>query len=136
MEVILDDSNFQKEVIESDLPCLVDFCAPWCGPCRMLTPVIDQVAKENEGKIKVGKVNVDENPQTASQYGIRSIPTLLLFKDGKISWLDGITIEYPDFWFNVRPSNTEPLLRLNLEANNKRLMEEKRELILGIIRKK
>ncbi len=84
MEVILNDSNFQKEVIESDLPCMVDFWAPWCGPCRMLAPVVEQVAKENAGKIKVCKLNIDENPKTASQYGIMSIPTLLFFKGGKV----------------------------------------------------
>jgi thioredoxin 1 len=78
------DTTFDKDVLASDVPVLVDFWAEWCGPCRMMGPTIDQVATEYSGKIKVGKVDVDSNQQTASRYGIRGIPTLLLFKDGKI----------------------------------------------------
>jgi thioredoxin 1 len=76
------DANFQSEVLESELPVLVDFWAPWCGPCRMVAPVVEEIAEQYNGKLKVVKVNTDENPQVASQYGIRSIPTLMVFKGG------------------------------------------------------
>jgi len=82
--VILTDKNFEEEVLNSKIPVLVDFWAEWCGPCRMTGPVIDELAKEYEGKIKVGKVNVDENQQTASKYSVMSIPTILLFKDKEV----------------------------------------------------
>jgi thioredoxin 1 len=78
------ESNFQQEVIESDKPVLVDFWAVWCGPCKMLTPVIEQLSAEFEGKVKIGKVNVDENQSLAAKYGIMSIPTIIIFKDGEI----------------------------------------------------
>ncbi len=77
------DSSFQGEVLESDVPVLVDFWAPWCGPCRMVAPVVEEIAEQYEGKVKVVKLNTDENPQVASQYGIRSIPTLMIFKGGQ-----------------------------------------------------
>ena len=83
-EITLTDSTFNEEVINAQLPVLVDFWATWCGPCRMLGPVIEEIAHEFEGKIKVGKLNVDENQKTAATYGIRSIPTLLFFKEGKL----------------------------------------------------
>ncbi|NLZ51718.1 MAG: thioredoxin [Thermoanaerobacteraceae bacterium] len=78
------DDNFQQEVLEAEGKVLVDFWAPWCGPCRMMGPVIDEIAEEYGETIKVGKLNVDENPETAEKYQIMSIPTLLLFEDGKV----------------------------------------------------
>jgi thioredoxin 1 len=78
------DIDFEKEVIKSDLPVLVDFWAEWCGPCRMLGPIIDQVASEHGSKIKVVKLNIDESPEVPSQLGIRSIPTMMVFKNGEV----------------------------------------------------
>ena len=80
----LNDGNFEGEVLKSDLPVLVDFWAPWCGPCKMVGPIVEQIAQEYEGKLKVGKLNVDENNQTASQFGIMSIPSVLFFKGGEL----------------------------------------------------
>ncbi len=84
-EVILTKENFEAEVLKSDIPVLVDFWASWCGPCMMLSPVIAELAEELEGKVKVGKVNVDEQNELAMQYRVASIPTLLLFKDGTLA---------------------------------------------------
>lgn len=81
--VSIDDASFEQEVLKSEQVVLVDFWAEWCGPCRMIAPVLEQVAASMQDKVKVVKMNVDENPSTPSQYGIRSIPTLILFKNGK-----------------------------------------------------
>jgi len=84
-EVILTKENFETEVLKSDIPVLVDFWATWCGPCMMLSPIIAELAEELEGKVKVGKVNVDEQNELAMQYRVASIPTLLLFKNGELA---------------------------------------------------
>ncbi|MFN7094488.1 MAG: thioredoxin TrxA [Burkholderiales bacterium] len=78
------DATFESEAIKSDLPVLVDFWAEWCGPCRMLSPILDDIAKEYDGKVKIVKVNVDESNMTAAQYGVRGIPTLLLLRNGQV----------------------------------------------------
>ncbi|NIQ97464.1 MAG: thioredoxin [Desulfuromonadales bacterium] len=82
--VQLSDDSFESEVLKSEVPVLVDFWASWCAPCKAIAPVVDSLAEEFDGKIKVGKVNVDENPATPGQYGVRGIPTLILFKDGNV----------------------------------------------------
>ncbi len=83
-EVILNDSNFDAEVLQYKGVAMVDFWAPWCGPCRMLAPVVEELAAEYAGKVKVAKLNVDEAPDTSTQFGVSSIPTLIFFKDGKV----------------------------------------------------
>jgi thioredoxin 1 len=82
--VYLTDDSFQNEVLDSAEPVLVDYWAEWCGPCKMIAPILTEIASEYEGKIKVAKLNIDENPQTPPKYGIRGIPTLMLFKDGNV----------------------------------------------------
>jgi thioredoxin 1 len=79
------DTNFQAEVLESEQPVLVDFWAPWCGPCRMVAPVVEEIAKERAGELKVVKLNIDENQQTAIAYDVMSIPTLILFSSGQVA---------------------------------------------------
>jgi thioredoxin 1 len=80
----LSDSSFQQDVLESQIPVLVDYWAEWCGPCKMIAPILDEVAKEYAGRIKVAKLNIDENQGTPPRYGIRGIPTLMLFKNGNV----------------------------------------------------
>lgn len=82
-DVTFTDQNFEQEVIKNNLPVLVDFWAPWCAPCRIVSPIVEELAKEYEGKLKVGKLNVDENPDNASRYGVMSIPSLIIFKNGQ-----------------------------------------------------
>ena len=82
--VYLTDDSFQNEVLESAEPVLVDYWAEWCGPCKMIAPILTEIASEYQGKVKVAKLNIDENPQTPPKYGIRGIPTLMLFKDGNV----------------------------------------------------
>ena len=79
----LSDSTFESEVVNSDVPVLVDFWAPWCGPCRAIAPIVEEISSSYEGKIKVGRMNVDENQSTTMKFGIRSIPTIIMFKDGE-----------------------------------------------------
>ena len=83
-EITLTNANFEAEVLKSDLPVLVDFWASWCGPCKMLSPIIAEIAEEYDGKVKVGKVNVDDEPALANMFGIESIPTVMVFKGGKL----------------------------------------------------
>ena len=84
-EIVITAENFEREVLQSEVPVLVDFWATWCGPCRMIAPVIDQLAAEYAGRVKVGKINVDEQPELAVQFGIVSIPTVKVFRDGKVA---------------------------------------------------
>lgn len=84
-EITITSSNFEEEVLKSELPVLLDFWASWCGPCKMLAPVIEEIAKEQEGKIKVGKINVDEEPALAGAFKVSSIPTVVVMKEGKVA---------------------------------------------------
>lgn len=83
MEIKLNSENFEKEVLNANIPVLVDFYADWCGPCRMMGPIVEELSKELEGKAKVGKINVDENQDLAMEYNIMTIPTIVIFKNGK-----------------------------------------------------
>ena len=81
----VDGTNFETEVLKSDVAVLVDFWAPWCNPCKLIGPIIDELASEYDGKVKIAKINVDDNQSLASQYGIRGIPTVMIFKDGEVA---------------------------------------------------
>ena len=83
-EIEFTDENFDSEVIKSDTPVLVDFWAPWCGPCKMIAPIVEEISSEYDGRLKVGKVNTDDNQKVASDYGVMSIPTLMIFKGGEV----------------------------------------------------
>jgi thioredoxin 1 len=83
-EIEFTDTNFEGEVIKSGTPVLVDFWAPWCGPCKMIAPIVEEISKEYEGRLKVGKVNTDDNQRVATDYGVMSIPTLMIFKGGEV----------------------------------------------------
>lgn len=102
------DNNFKTEVLDSQLPVLVDFWAPWCGPCRIVGPVVEEIAKDYSGKLKVVKVNTDENQMVATQYGIRSIPTLGIFVNGKV--VDGIIGAVPKQYLE---SKISPYIKVN-----------------------
>ncbi len=84
MAQIIQDSSFEEEVIKSDIPVLLDFYADWCGPCRMVSPILEELSGEYTGKAKICKINIDENQETTSKYGVLSIPTMILFKDGEV----------------------------------------------------
>ena len=84
-EITITKNNFESEVLNSDIPVLVDFWAIWCGPCKMIAPIVEEIANEYEGKIKVGKINVDDEQELAIKYGVMSIPTIILFKNGSIA---------------------------------------------------
>ncbi len=83
--VYVNDADFEKEILNSDIPAMVDFWADWCGPCKMVAPVIEELAEEFKGKVKIAKMDVDQNQQTPARFGIRSIPTMIFFKDGEVA---------------------------------------------------
>lgn len=83
--VTITKANFEQEVVNSDVPVLVDFWAPWCGPCRMMAPIVDEIAEEKAGQVKVAKIDIDQEPELAMQFGVMSIPTLIVFKQGAVA---------------------------------------------------
>lgn len=83
--VTITKANFEQEVVNSDIPVLVDFWAPWCGPCRMMAPIVDEIAEEKAGQVKVAKIDIDQEPELAMQFGVMSIPTLIVFKQGAVA---------------------------------------------------
>ncbi len=98
--VYVTDSNFDQEIINSDIPAMVDFWADWCGPCKMVGPVVEELAKEYKGKIKIAKLNVDQNREVTTRYGIRNIPTMIFFKGGKV--VDTLIGAYPKSFLEER----------------------------------
>ncbi len=90
-EVVLTKENFEEEVMKSDIPVMIDFWASWCGPCKMLAPIVEEIAKEYEGKVKVGKVNVDDEPELAGQFAVSAIPTVVVVRGGKV---EGTSVGY------------------------------------------
>ncbi len=105
--IIISDATFEQEVLKSDTLTIVDFWAPWCGPCKMIAPILEQLAVTFGGKIKIAKLNVDENPLTAQAFGIRSIPTLILFKDGKV--VDKLIGAVPKHQLEIRLNRALPV---------------------------
>ena len=103
MEYRINESNYENEVIRSDIPVMIDFYAEWCGPCRMMSPIVEQFADEYSGKVKIGKVNVDEERSLALRFGIQSIPSFVFIKDGKV--IDAVTGAMPGAVLNRRLEN-------------------------------
>lgn len=117
------DANFEAEVLQSQLPVLVDFWAVWCGPCRMIEPVIKELAEEYDGKLKVGKLDVDTNPKTAIEYGVRSIPTLLFYANGKL--VDRIVGAAPKAM--IKEKITEVLRNFSAKAEEENAESEEKQ---------
>jgi thioredoxin 1 len=113
------DATFDADVLKSDVPVLVDFWAEWCGPCRMMTPTVDAIATDFEGRVKVGKLNVDDNGGTAMRYNVRGIPTLLLFKDGQIVAQKVGAVGKPDLKALIEPHLGAPVTQVAPEALKK-----------------
>lgn len=109
------DSNFKKEVLESQLPVLVDFGANWCGPCKMIAPIIEELAKEYDKKIKIGKIDIDENPKIPTHYGVMSIPTLIFFNKGRVSGQVVGALTKSELKKKIEANLSEDILRVRKE---------------------
>lgn len=114
--ITLTEANFQKEVLEGPQPIVVDFWADWCGPCHMMSPIIEQLADEFQGQAKVGKLNVDDSATLATRYGIRSIPTLLFFKDGQIR--DQLLVSHPRAYWLINSTNSLRMARKSEKSDS------------------